>query len=157
MNNKYVKFSNSLEDPQILFIPINEQQDLQYEISNLLNLKCSQCVEDSKESTNFEFYATESFAKIQKYFNTLVYIPYSWSGHVLGQPISLQFDFEQKTVQINGRKRIVVSDGSYTFKILKTKIRAFNGIYGFYEFVLTCMHTNSPFHNVFYNNVLSKL
>ena len=79
-------------------------------------------------------------------FENVFYIHYN----IWGQPIQgkfLYFDFEKETVTTEeGKIYKVVNDYEYTYRIQKTQIKAIGGIKGFYNFIIECMHVDSPFN-----------
>lgn len=80
---------------------------------------------------------------------------FNYSGDIKGTK-ELTFDFKNNTFTIGNKTFKVEQNSEFTFKILKTKIKAIDGIEGFYNFVSRCNDTKSPFNGSFYN-MLDKL
>ena len=151
MNNYgyYTKHFNVDKETILSFDAICETRDNHYEASKICNTNNFQVIED-------EFtYNASQVTNVQKYFNTLLYSFYNIYGQRVHN-LLISFDFDNSTITINGRTLKVEKDCEYTYKILKTKIKAANGIKGFYEFVLEAMHSNSVFNSRVYN-ILCKI
>lgn len=66
--------------------------------------------------------------------------------------INIKFDFNNNTITINNKAKKVERDNVYTYKILKTKIKAVNGIIGLYNHI-----TQSILDNTFNGSVYKSL
>ena len=53
------------------------------------------------------------------------------------------FDFDNSTITVNGHTLKVVEDSDFVYKVLKTKVKAINGIEGLYKHILEAMHVES--------------
>lgn len=74
------------------------------------------------------------------YPNTFNKAFYNLEGKTF-QSVKLGFDFENEKLTINGKLFKVEKNNEYIYKIMKTKIKAINGIRGLYEFI---KEANSP-------------
>jgi hypothetical protein len=74
------------------------------------------------------------------YPNTFNKVFYNLEGKKF-KSIKLTFDFENEKLAINGKFYKVEKNSKYIYKIMKTKIKAINGIRGLYEFI---KEANSP-------------
>ena len=55
----------------------------------------------------------------------------------------LEFNYKNNTITLNDQKtKKVEEDSEYTFKVLKTKIKAINGTKGLYTFINNCINKN---------------
>ena len=143
----YTKHYNTGKDAILSFDATCETKDNHYIAGKLCNTNGFQCVENRKESKFFEFEYTENgfIHDIQKYFNTVLYSFYNIYGERVKNML-ISFDFENSTITVNWNTLKVESDGEYVYKILKTKVKAKNGIEGLYKHILEAMHVNSPFN-----------
>lgn len=66
--------------------------------------------------------------------------------------INIKFDFNNNTITINNKAKKVERDNMYTYRILKTKIKAVNGIIGLYNHI-----TQSILDNTFNGSVYKAL
>ena len=65
---------------------------------------------------------------------------------------SLHFDFENEEITTGKNKKFkVVRDYEFTYKILKTQIKASGGIRGLYDFIKDINRPNSAFNPVLVN------
>ena len=81
---------------------------------------------------------------------TLQYNLLSFEGEIRNT-IELSFDFENSTFTVGNKIYKVERNSEFTFKVLKTKIKAIDGIEGFYKFVSGCNTVKSPFNCTFFN------
>ena len=68
----------------------------------------------------------------------------------------VSFDFDNSTITVNGNTLKVVEDSDFVYKVLKTKIKAIDGIKGLYKHILEAMHVESPFNCVTWS-ILAKI
>ena len=68
----------------------------------------------------------------------------------------VNFDFDNSTITVNGNTLKVVEDSDFVYKVLKTKVKAINGIEGLYKHILEAMHVESPFNCATWN-ILTKI
>ena len=154
----YTKHFNVNGETILSFDANCETRDNHYEASKLCNTNGFQVVEDRKENEKFyEFsYNEDGFVKdIEKYFDTLLYSFYNICGQRVYNVI-VYFDFDNSNVTVNGRTLKVEENNEFVYKVLKTKIKAKDGIKGFYKHILEAMHSNSVFNTTTYN-ILCKI
>ena len=96
-----------------------------------------------------------SVKDIQKYYNTLLYSFYNIYGERVKSMI-ISFDFDDSTITVNGNTLKVVGDSDFVYKVLKTKVKAIDGIKGLYKHILEAMHVESPFNCVTWS-ILAKI
>ena len=148
----YTKHFNIGEDAILSFDANCKTKDNHYEAGKLCNTTGFQVVEDRKDSKFFEFEYTDNgfIHDIQKHFNTVLYSFYNIYGERV-KSMLVNFDFDNSTITVNGRTLKVEADREYTYKVLKTKIRAIDGIKGLYKHILEAMHVDSVFNTSTYN------
>ena len=101
-------------------------------------------------------YNDNAFVKdIQKYYNTLLYSFYNIYGERV-KSMLVSFDFDNSTITVNGNTLKVVEDSDFVYKVLKTKVKAIDGIKGLYKYILEAMHVESPFNCVTWS-ILAKI
>ena len=67
------------------------------------------------------------------------------------KPINLKFDFENNKLIINDKKVLKVeNDCEYTYKFMKTKVKAIGGIDGLYKFIKEASDPEDFFNNRVY-------
>ena len=67
------------------------------------------------------------------------------------KPINLKFDFENNKLIINDKKILKVeNDYEYTYKFMKTKIKAIDGISGLYKHIEEASNTDDFWNNRMY-------
>lgn len=154
---KYVKHFNTGKDFILSFDADCEDRDNYYEAGKLCNTNGFQCIERNKESKFFEFEYTDNgyVHDIKKYFNTILYSFYNIYGQRV-KSVIVKFDFDNSTITVNDRTIIVEEDNEYTYKVLKTKVKAINGIKGLYKHILESMYVDSVFNCATWN-VLAKI
>lgn len=81
---------------------------------------------------------------------TLTYNLYNFDGISI-DTIEVYFDFEKSTFTVGNKTYKVEHNSEFTFKVLKTKIKAIDGIDGFYKFVEKSNTIKSPFNCTFFN------
>ena len=96
-----------------------------------------------------------SVKDIQKYYNTLLYSFYNIYGERI-KSMLVSFDFDNSTITVNGNTLKVVEDSDFVYKVLKTKVKAIDGIKGLYKHILEAMHVESPFNCATWN-ILAKI
>ena len=143
----YTKHFNTNEDPILTYDANCDSRDNHFEAGKLCKTNGFQVIETSKDSKNFEFEYTDNgfIHDIQRYFNRLLYSFYNIYGQRV-KSLLVQFDFDNSTITVNGRTLKVESDREYTYKILKIKVKAINGIEGLYKHILESMHVDSVFN-----------
>ena len=148
----YTKHFNSGADVILSFDAVCQTKDNHFESGKLCNTNGFQVINEQKDSKFYEFsYNDSQFVKdVQKYFNTLLYSFYNIYGQRV-KNLMVHFDFNNSTITVNGRTLKVESDGEYIYKVLKTKVKAINGIEGLYKHILEAMHVNSVFNTSTYN------
>lgn len=154
---KYVKHFNVGEVPIVSFDADCEDRDNYYEAGKLCNTNGFQCIERNQESKFFEFEYTDNgyIRDIKKYFNTILYSFYNIYGQRV-KSIMVNFDFDNSTITVNGQTVKVEEDNEYTYNVLKTKVKAINGIKGLYKHILESMYVDSVFNCATWN-VLAKI
>ena len=71
------------------------------------------------------------------------------------KPINLKFDFENSRLIINDKKILrVENDYEYTYKFMKTKIKAINGVDGFYKHIKKASNPEDFWNNRMYSVLL---
>ena len=140
----YTKHFNNGKDTILSFDAKCKTKDNHYEAGKLCNTKGFQVVEDRKDHPDYDFtYNDNAFVKdIQKYYNTLLYSFYNIYGERV-KSMLVSFDFDNSTITVNGRTLKVVEDSDFVYKVLKTKIKAIDGIEGLYKHILEAMHVES--------------
>lgn len=69
------------------------------------------------------------------------------------QPINLKFDFENNKLTINDKKTLKVeNDYEYTYKFMKTKVKAIDGINGLYNHIKEASDPEYFWNKDFWNN-----
>ena len=67
------------------------------------------------------------------------------------KPINLKFDFENNKLTINDKKTLKVeNDYEYTYKFMKTKIKAIDGINGLYKHIKEASNPEDFWNNRMY-------
>ena len=153
----YTKHFNVGKDVILSFDANCETRDNHYIASKLCNTTGFQVIEERKDTKFYEFtYNDSSYVKdIQKYFNTLLYSFYNIHGQRV-KNLMVHFDFENSTITVNNRTLKVENNKEFVYKVLKTKVKAINGIEGLYKHILEAMHVDSVFNTNTYN-VLCKI
>lgn len=162
---RYVKHFNTPRNDENTVLAFNAnglngvKVDNWYIGGKLCHTTGTQCVETRQELGKFfemEIdYNTGKIGKIEKYFNILLYSFYNRYGQRV-KSIFVRFDFEKSTITVNGRTLKVENNSEFVYKVLKTKIKAKDGIKGFYKFVLEAMHCDNVFNCQVYS-VLCKI
>ena len=147
MSGTYTKHRKSNEPDKVILSFDDDKKDNHYTASKLLDTNTFQPIETRRdhEDLDFEVWESGSIRNVKKYYNTLLYSFYSLDGTRVGNMI-VKFDFDNSTIEINGNKRTVVEDSKYTYKVLKTKIKARDGINGLYKHILEAMNSDSSFN-----------
>ena len=153
----YTKHFNIGEDIILSFDANCKTKDNHFEVGKLCNTNGFQVVEDRKDHSDYDFtYNDNAFVKdIQKYYNTLLYSFYNIYGERV-KSMLVSFDFDNNTITVNGRTLKVVEDSDFVYKVLKTKVKAIDGIKGLYKHILEAMHVESPFNCATWN-ILTKI
>lgn len=161
----YVKMFNGVDGDSTIVTFCGNAEDNRYKTRQLLknqNIEvngdqtiCSDETLDKFLEISFYHNDNSNIKKVHKHFNKLFYNFYNVWGQQVKEGILIQFDFENSKVKIGNKEYKVDRDREFTYKFLKTKIKAIDGIEGFYEFVLESMHSDSPFNGSFYG-VLEK-
>ena len=140
----YTKHFNIGEDAILSFDANCKTKDNHFEAGKLCNTTGFQVVEDRKDHPDYDFtYNDNAFVKdIQKYYNILLYSFYNIYGERV-KSMLVSFDFDNSTITVNGRTLKVEADREYTYKVLKTKVKAIDGIKGLYKHILEAMHVES--------------
>lgn len=63
--------------------------------------------------------------------------------------INIKFDFDNNTITVNNKTKKVEKDNTYTYKILKTKIKAVNGLVGLYNHITQSILDNTFNHALY--------
>lgn len=147
----YTKHFTPEKDVILSFDAICDTFDNHHEANKLCGATSFQVIEERKDTKFYEFtYNDSSFVKdIEKYFNTLLYSFYNIYGQRVNNLI-VHFDFENSVITVNDRTLKVVEDREFTYKVLKTKIKAINGIKGLYKHILGAMHIDSALNSSTY-------
>ena len=145
----YTKHFNIGEDVILSFDANCKTRDNNFEAGKLCNTNVFQVVEDRKDHPDYDFtYSDDSFVNdIQKYYNTLLYSFYNIYGERV-KSMLVKFDFDNNTITVNGNTLKVVEDSGFVYKVLKTKVKAIDGIKGLYKHILKAMHVKSPFNTM---------
>ena len=140
----YTKHFNIGEDAILSFDANCKTKDNHFEARKLCNTNSFQVVEDRKDHPDYDFtYNDNAFVNdIQKYYNTLLYSFYNIYGERV-KSMLVSFDFDNSTITVNGRTLKVVEDSDFVYKVLKTKVKAIDGIKGLYKHILEAMHVES--------------
>ena len=140
----YTKHFNIGEDVILSFDANCKTRDNNFEAGKLCNTNGFQVVEDRKDHPDYDFtYNDNAFVKdIQKYYNTLLYSFYNIYGERV-KSMLVSFDFDNSTITVNGRTLKIVEDSDFVYKVLKTKVKAIDGIKGLYKHILEAMHVES--------------
>ena len=140
----YTKHFNIGEDVILSFDANCKTRDNNFEAGKLCNANGFQVVEDRKDHPDYDFtYNDNAFVKdIQKYYNTLLYSFYNIYGERV-KSMLVSFDFDNNTITVNGNTLKVVEDSDFVYKVLKTKVKAIDGIKGLYKHILEAMHVES--------------
>ena len=140
----YTKHFNIGEDVILSFDANCKTRDNNFEAGKLCNTNGFQVVEDRKDHPDYDFtYNDNAFVKdIQKYYNTLLYSFYNIYGERVKNML-VSFDFDNSTITVNGRTLKIVEDSDFVYKVLKTKVKAIDGIKGLYKHILEAMHVES--------------
>lgn len=160
VGGNYCKHYNNPDQSDIIlsFDANAKEHDNHYIAKKILNKRGFQSVDNRENYITFEFeYNTDNdrIGKIKKYFNDLLFSFYCINGERIHNLI-VHFDFDNNFIEVNGHRRRIEDNDTYIYKVLKTKIKAKNGIYGLYKHVLASMHVESPFNCATYN-VLAKI
>lgn len=158
-NGNYFKYFDARKEnviltfnPEVEFDSSFKSMDAIQKYTNNRNINGMQRTENRKELK--EFYEMQlrnnMYVDINKYFNNVFYSWYNIYGQIL-KSIMVQFDFDNNTVTIGNKTYKIEACSDYTFKVLKTKIKAINGIQGFYKFIVEAMHVDSPFNTSVYS------
>ena len=147
MSGIYTKHWKSNEPDKVILSFDDDKQDNHYTAGKILDTNTFQPIENRKDHKDFDFEVWESGSvhDIKKYYNTLLYSFYSLAGTRVKNLI-VNFDFDNSIIEINGNKRTVIEDFDYTYKVLKTKIKARGGIKGLYNHILDSMNGESCFN-----------
>lgn len=147
MSGTYTKHWKSGEPDKVILSFDDDKKDNHYTADKLLGTNAFQPIENRKDYEDFDFEVWESGSihDIKKYYDTLLYSFYSFAGTRV-ENIIVKFDFDNSTIEVNGNKRTVVEDSKYTYKVLKTKIKARDGINGLYKHILEAMNSDSSFN-----------
>ena len=153
----YTKHFNIGEDVILSFDANCKTRDNNFEAGKLCNTNVFQVVEDRKDHPDYDFtYNDNAFVKdIQKYYNTLLYSFYNIYGERV-KSMLVSFDFDNSTITVNGNTLKVVKDSDFVYKVLKTKVKAIDGIKGLYKHILEAMHVESVCNTMTYH-VLCKI
>ena len=145
----YTKHFNIGEDVILSFDANCKTRDNNFEAGKLCNTNGFQVVEDRKDHPDYDFtYSDDSFVNdIQKYYNTLLYSFYNIYGERV-KSMLVKFDFDNNTITVNGNTLKVVEDSGFVYKVLKTKVKAIDGIKGLYKHILKAMLVKSPFNTM---------
>ena len=137
----YTKHFNIGKDAILSFDANCKTKDNHFEAGKLCNTNGFQVVEDRKDHPDYDFtYNDNSFVKdIQKYYNTLLYSFYNIYGQRV-KNLMVHFDFDNSTITVNGRTLKIVEDSDFVYKVLKTKVKAIDGIKGLYQSIGEVMH-----------------
>lgn len=74
------------------------------------------------------------------------------------EPINLKFDFENNKLIINDKKILKVeNDYEYTYKFMKTKIKAIDGINGLYKHIEKASNPDDFWNNRMYKILLKTI
>lgn len=74
------------------------------------------------------------------------------------EPINLKFDFENNKLIINDKKILKVeNDYEYTYKFMKTKIKAIDGINGLYKHIEEASDPDDFWNNRMYSILLKTI
>lgn len=74
------------------------------------------------------------------------------------EPINLKFDFENNKLIINDKKILKVeNDYEYTYKFMKTKIKAIDGINGLYKHIKEASNPDDFWNNRMYSILLKTI
>ena len=74
------------------------------------------------------------------------------------KPINLKFDFENNRLIINDKKTLKVeNDYEYTYKFMKTKIKAIDGINGLYKHIKEASNPEDFWNNRMYSVLLETI
>ena len=140
----YTKHFNTGKDTILSFDAVCDTKDNHFEAGKLCNTNGFQVVEDRKDHPDYDFtYNDNAFVKdIQKYYNTFLYSFYNIYGERV-KSMLVSFDFDNSTITVNGRTLKVVEDSDFVYKVLKTKVKAIDGIKGLYKHILEAMHVES--------------
>lgn len=96
------------------------------------------------KTSGFQVEAKEAKG-IKNYYNTLLYSFYNLYGQRV-KSVFVKFDFDNSTVSVNNHTLKVEESNEFVYKILKTKIKAIDGIKGFYKFILEAMAADAVFN-----------
>ena len=153
----YTKHFNIGKDVILSFDANCKTKDNHFEAGKLCNTNGFQVVEDRKDHPDYDFtYNDNAFIKdIQKYYNTLLYSFYNIYGERV-KSMLVSFDFDNSTITVNGNTLKVVEDSDFVYKVLKTKVKAIDGIKGLYKHILEAMHVESVCNTMTYH-VLCKI
>ena len=148
----YMKHFNTNGEKILTYDATCKTKDNYYIASKLLNTTTFQAVEERKDFLdNYDFTYDDNcnfdIKDINKYYNTILYSFYNIYGERVKNML-VHFDFENNTITVNGKTMKVDKDKKrkYTFKVLKTKINAIDGIKGLYRFIVSAMHVESVFN-----------
>ena len=153
----YTKHFNHGTDAILSFDAVCDTKDNHFEAGKLCNTNGFQVIEERKDSKFYEFtYNDNAFVNdIQKYYNTLLYSFYNIYGERV-KSMLVSFDFDNSTITVNGNTLKVVEDSDFVYKVLKTKVKAIDGIKGLYKHILEAMHVESVCNTMTYH-VLCKI
>ena len=141
LSKRLVKFTSLANNfTALAYVPENGNYSLTDRIME-------ECRKIDRTINVFQFVGDSDYGTL---FNNLVFIPFNIYGYVSGEPILINFDFENSAVTIGGKKFAVISNNEYTLKIKGNKVFALNGIEGFYTATLEFMESKSGFNSWFY-------
>lgn len=107
---------------------------------------------NNKDEINFLMEAKKEITLYYSYFN--IY------GKIIDTLI-LNFNFEDNTLTLkkeNKDKIFKIEESEdYTYKILKSKIKAIQGVKGLFKFIYKSMHVDSPFNGTLFNALIKTL
>ena len=148
----YTKHFNVGSEPILSYDMNSEKDDNHFIAGKLCKTNVFQVTETRKDHPDYDFEVTESgcIFDIKKYYKTILYSFYSLSGTRV-KNLFAHFDFENETITVNGKTLKVVEDFEYTYKVLKTKIKARGGIKGLYKHILEAMNGDSCFNCMTWN------
>lgn len=153
----YTKHFNIGKNPILTFDANSEVEDTHYTANKICNVVGYQIVEEREHMDDYNFTYNDSYfvKNIKTYFDTMLYSFYNIDGKRV-KNVFVKFDFDNSTITINNKTVKVVECTDFVYKVMKTKIKAIDGIKGFYKHILECMHIESPFNASMYN-VLCKI
>lgn len=91
------------------------------------------------------------YKMIPNEINTILY-------HLEGKqfkPLTVDFDFENEVITINDKKTLRVEhDREFTYKFMKTKVKAIDGIKGLYRHIKEAAEPGAFWNNTMYSVLL---